>query len=80
MSEHLWDDLSNRISALRARMPSLIADNADQHAQRLAFVALAAPITEAARAADELFQDGVMMMLDEILIEHGLMDTAEHPI
>jgi hypothetical protein len=76
MSDDLWDDLHARIQLLRERMRAVVAADADNDARRLAFAELSAPITEAARAADELFQDGVTMMLDEILVEHGLMVPA----
>ncbi|MGH8077063.1 MAG: hypothetical protein ACREPE_07035 [Lysobacter sp.] len=77
MSDDLWDDLSARITALKQCMPALMAASDDNEAQRKAFTELAGPIIEAARGADELFQDGVMMMLDEILIEYGLMAEVE---
>lgn len=80
MSEDLWDDLHTRIQTLRERMHSVVAAEDDNDARRAVFAELAAPIIEAARAADELFQDGVAMMLDEIRVEHGLMVPAEHQL
>lgn len=73
MSDDLWDDLHTRIQTLRTLMHSVVAAEGDNDARRAVFSELAAPIIEAARAADELFQDGVAMMLDEIRVEHGLM-------